>query len=267
MDTYRAVDPAEAEEMEPGGEIEELVLPDATDEAPSPEAEPQDATSRTQQETTAPRKNLDDDPDFRKWKSLWDRQDEELRRQLADEQRRRAELEAVAEQSRQQQAQAQLAQLERLLDETEDPAEQRRIYSQMANLRAADEVAAWQRWIAHVAQQAMANGLDPKQFDPMSYQGPAGAMQFERDLAAAKAKKLEQEVEAARKAASPESIDEVVRRKLAQAMQQQGLNTVDLAQPKTAPVNTTDAWQRDAAALQAGRLDPATFIKRWGDRR
>jgi hypothetical protein len=118
-----------------------------------------------------------------------------------------------------------------------------------------------------VHQQATANGLDPKQFDPMSYQGPTGAMQFERDVAAAKAKQLEQEVEAARKAASPESIEEIVSKKLAQALQQQGLNRVDLAQPKTTPVNTTDAWQRDAAALQAGRLDPAVFRQRWGDRK
>ena len=73
MDTYRAVDPAEAE--------------------------PQDTTSRTQQETTAPRKNLDDDPDFRKWKSLRDRQDEELRRQLADEHALRRNESRVAERS------------------------------------------------------------------------------------------------------------------------------------------------------------------------
>lgn len=80
MDTYRAVDPADAEEMEPGQEIEEVVLPGATEEAPSPEAEPQETTSRVPQESTEPRKNLDEDPNFRKWKSTMDRQQEELRR-------------------------------------------------------------------------------------------------------------------------------------------------------------------------------------------
>ncbi len=166
MDTYRAVEPGEAEEMEPGQEIEELVLPGATEEAPSPEAPQQDTTSRTQQEPTAPRKNLDDDPDFRKWKSIRDRQDEELRKQLAEAERRRAELEAVRAPAtgtaRQQQAQEQMAKLERLLDETDDPEEARRIRRQMASVDAANEVAAWQRWIAHVNQQVSAAGLDPQ---------------------------------------------------------------------------------------------------------
>lgn len=147
--------------------------------------------------------------------------------------------------------QAQLAELEKKLDETEDPEEARRIRRQMASVDAANEVAAWQRWIAHVNHEVSAAGLDPREFDPMAYQGQAGAVQFERDLAAGKAKKLEQEIEAARKAASPESIDEIVRKKVAQALQQQGLNTVDLSQPKATPVNTTDAWQRDVQARTA----------------
>lgn len=264
MDSYRAVDPGEAEEMEPGQEVEELVFPGATEEEPSAE-DASEPTSRDQQETPSPRKNLDDDPDFRKFKSLRDRQETELRRQLESEQRRRAELEALADQARQQQTQAQMAQLERMLDEADDPEEIRRIRRQMASVEAANEVVAWQRWISHVNTQVSAAGLDQKQFDPMSYQGQAGAVQFERDLAAAKAKKLEQEYATAKKAASPESIDELVNKRVAAALQAHGLNAVDLAQPET-PVNTPDAWQRDVKALQSGRMDPAQFRKKWGNR-
>lgn len=230
-------------------------------EAPEPSAETPAPTSRrsrtdAKEEPATKPVNLDDLMEFRAWKSKMDQQ-------LAEANRERQRLEMQSQQWAAQQAQAQMAALSGQLNEVEDDAERQVLIDQMASLKAMQQMTEWQRWQTHVNQRVAAEGLEVAEFNPLAYQGEAGALQFELDVAAKKAAKLERELAAAKKAADPEAIEALVQRKIAQALQAQGFNQADLGGGPQKPVDT-DSWERDKRLLQQGKLPRGYMAKKYG---
>lgn len=231
-------------------------------EEAAPSAEPPKTTSRRsgQAQTPAAAVNLDDLPEFRKWKSEMDKQRAEADRARA---RAEAELQAQRDQLAAIQAERAQAQLQAQLEDEDDPGKRQQIIDQIASQRAMTMAQGWRQWESYVKSQAAAAGLSPDEFDPYQYQGEQGRVAFERDMHAKARAKLEQEREELRKATAPEAIDEIVKRKVAEAMQRQGLNTVDLGEG--APV-APDTWASDMQKLRAGKLPPGYMAQKYRNR-
>jgi len=66
----------------------------------------------------------------------------------------------------------------------------------------------------------------------------------------------------ARQATDPATLAALVKAELAKVLQQQGLNTVDVGTPQ-GDTNAEDAWDRDWAAVKAGRMSKAAFLQKW----
>ena len=155
--------------------------------------------------------------------------------QLAQANQERQRLEMERQQWQAQQTQAQMTALGQQLAEVEDPDERQAMIDQMAQLKAQNYMTEWQAWQTHVNQRVTAEGLDATEFNPLAYQGQAGAMQFELDVAAKKTAKLEKELQAAKRAADPTTLASIVQREVAKALQAQGYNQADLGGgPQTA---------------------------------
>lgn len=230
-------------------------------ESPAPSAETPAPTSRRSQDTAnrpaAQPVNLDDIPDFRVWKSKMDQQ-------LAQANQERQRLELERQQWQTQQAEAQMAALNQQIGDVEDPAERQVMIDQMAALKALTYQSDWQRWQTHVNQRVAAEGLDATEFNPLAYQGQAGAMQFELDVAAKKTAKLEKELRAAKQSADPATLAGIVQREVAKALQAQGYNQVDLGGGPQAPSDLNEQWERDKRLLQQGKLPRGYMAKKYG---
>lgn len=232
-------------------------------ETPDPSAETAAPTSRrsrtdAKEEPATKPVNLDDLMEFRAWKSKMDQQ-------LAQANQDRQRLEMERQQWQAQQAQAQMSALSAQLDEADDPAERQAMIDQMASLRAMQQMTEWQRWQTHVNQRVAAEGLEVAEFNPLAYQGEAGALQFELDVAAKKTAKLERDLAAAKKAADPETLAELVQRQVAKALQAQGFNQADLGGGPQKSVDSADQWERDKRLLQQGKLPRGYMTKKYGN--
>jgi hypothetical protein len=230
-------------------------------ETPTPSAMTSESTSRRSQDTAksqaAQPVNLDDIPDFRAWKSKMDQQ-------LAQANQDRQRLESERQQWQAQQAAAQMSALNQQLTEVEDPGERQVMIDQMAALKAQNYMTEWQRWQTHVAQRVTTEGLDVAEFNPLAYQGQAGAMQFELDVAAKKTAKLERELKTAKQAADPETLAGIVAREVAKALQAQGYNQTDLGAGPQSAGDPNDQWERDKRLLQQGKLPRGYMAKKYG---
>jgi len=238
--------------------VQEITQDDDQDEAEDtdqPVAKPEPPpTSRRSKEgaPSQPGVNLDDLPEFRNWKSKMDRE-------LQAERNRNAEIQRQFE----AQAQAQqMAALEAQLGNVYNQDEQRQVIEQMARLRTQQELSAWQQWEQYVNQRVQAEGLDPADFKPRSYQGDTGAAQFEADLHTKARKKLADENAALRK--KTENIDAEVRRQVAQALASQGFDAVDTGTPGGPHGGSDDDWKRDMRLFNSGKMSREAFRKRWG---
>ena len=135
---------------------------------------------------------------------------------------------------------------------------------QIAALRSQEYVRQMRQWDEYKTAQIKDRGLDPtdarfqRQYSP----GQVGLYEFQRDLAEAENARLKADMGKARQAADPATVAALVKAELAKVLQQQGLNTVDVGTPQ-GDTNTEDAWDRDWAAVKAGRMSKAAFLQKW----
>ncbi len=242
--------------MEITPDAEEAATPSAADESESTSRRSRGRAKFGQPAPAA--RNLESDPDFVAYKAKKDQEIAESARRAA---RAESELQAQRDQLAAIQAERTQAQLQAQLEDEDDPGKRQQIIDQIASQRAMTMAQGWRQWESYVKSQAAAAGLSPDEFDPYQYQGEQGRVAFERDMHAKARAKLEQEREELRKATAPEAIDEIVKRKVAEAMQRQGLNTVDLGEG--APV-APDTWARDVALLRQGKLPRGALAKKYG---
>jgi hypothetical protein len=183
---------------------------------------------------------------------------------LAEEARRRQQVEAQLAQMQTQQMQAQLqaSLADENLDDNQRAAMIRQMAAQMASTEALGLAQGWRQWEQHVTSEAEKAGLDAGEFDPYAYQGEQGRVAFERDLAAKKAAKLEKENSALKQSAAPETIAKLVQQEVAKLLQAQGLNAVDTGQKATPAA--ADSWERDKELLRRGKLKPGDLAKKYG---
>lgn len=254
------------------GDAEELAalqavqrLADAESDTPQPEptaaAEPPidraQPTGDRQQPPKTPKVDLTQLPEFRTYQAEADRRYEE-------ERKRRLELERMYEEVQQQRNQAAIEQLTQQAAEAVDPHEQRQYIDQIAALRSQEYVRQMRQWDEYKTAQIKDRGLDPtdprfqRQYSP----GQVGLYEFQRDLAEAENARLKADMDKARQAADPATVAALVKAELAKVLQQQGLNTVDVGTPQ-GDTNTEDAWDRDWAAVKAGRMSKAAFLQKW----
>lgn len=252
----------ETPEQEVGEETESEETPTAEEEEErQPAKEP--SSRRSGKKTPAEGKvNLDDLPDFRKYKAAKDQEVEQHKRQAAEERTARATLETriAAQESAQQEAQAQA--LEKQLDDVIDPAQRTQIINQIAYSR----FTALQGYDAEVRRTVQSEGLDPNAFPSQKYLGPDGRTRLQADVSTAKAKTLAKENEELKKSASPEAINAQVQAIVAKALQQAGLNHVDAGETVTAPRGGTSdeekaLWKRAQAGSKAAANE---YVKRFG---
>jgi hypothetical protein len=243
-------------------EVEEAESAQPSAAVPAPTSRRSKAEAEGLRPPASPTPNLDDNPDFRAWKSKQDRA-------LAEERNRRLQAEqALQAQAAQQQAAYMQAQLQAgLADENLDDAGRAQLVRQMATQMASQEALGlaqgWRAWEQHVQSEVSKAGLDVTEFDPFSYQGEPGRVAFERDLAAKRALKLEQERDDLRQAAAPETIAKMVQAEVAKFLQAQGLNQVDTG--KGALPASTDSWERDRELLRQGKLPRGYLAKKYGN--
>lgn len=229
---------------------------------PEPTAAAQSPIDRAQpQASSQPPKpakvDLTQLPEFRTYQAEADRRYEE-------ERKRRLELERMYEEAQQQRNQAAIEQLTQQAAEAVDPHEQRQYIDQIAALRSQEYVRQMRQWDEYKTAQIKDRGLDPtdarfqRQYSP----GQVGLYEFQRDLAEAENARLKADMGKARQAADPATVAALVKAELAKVLQQQGLNTVDVGTPQ-GDTNTEDAWDRDWAAVKAGRMSKAAFLQKW----
>lgn len=232
-------------DMTTAGLAEDVNLTDASaDEQPI--AETAETIDRGAKE------DLSQHPQFRKLQSENDRKVAALNKRLA-------ELEASQAQAAAARAEAELNRLEQAIDNETDPTQRRMLLRNFVTLQSKQEVQAWSAWQRHVIQRVHDEGLDPSAFDAMSYSGDAGAMQFERDLLAAKAKKLEAEVKALRGQTAPDAKAKVAKQELRSLAAEKGFSTPDLGSGKSASTHAASI-----EAFNAGRISRTEFLKQMG---
>ncbi len=229
------------------------------------EAEPTSRRSRRQraadrgERQAGPVADLDKDENFRAYKAKRDAE-------VESERRRRTDLERQWEEQQRLLQQQQMAMLNRQLNETVDDDQRGALIENIAALRGQSIAQQWLQWESHKKARIEEEGLDPAddRFQKQ-YVGSEGGLQFERDLLAASKERLTKENAELKKAASPSTIQELVRQELARALHDEGLDYTDTGTGGAA--NADDAaLQRDIAALNAGRMKAAAFAKKWGDR-
>ena len=235
--------------------------PEAQDASPADE--PEDSTVQPTKKSQAKPKeakpkpvNLDDYEEFRKYKSERDRKEAEYQRKLKDAEARAAQREAEAQQYTLRSLQAQLS-------DADDDNQRAALIEQMAAIRSQEYVSRERRWAEHVRARAEEEGLDAAAFEPTRYRGEAGALEFERDVAAAAKDKLRKELQDAKKASSPEALAAVIRAEVAKALRTKGVDAaVETAAPGGAPADDDSAWLRDFQQVQSGRMTETQFKKR-----
>jgi hypothetical protein len=234
--------------------------PEAQDESPA--AEPETATVQPTPSQAKPKEakpkpvNLDDLDEFRKWKSESDKKHADLQRKLKEAEARAAQRDA-------EQQQYTLRSLQAQLTETDDDNQRAALIEQMAALRSQEYVSRERKWAEHVRTRAEEEGLDSTAFEPTRYRGEAGALEFERDVAAAAKDKLRKELQDAKKASSPEALAQIIRAEVAKALRTKGVDTaVETAAPGGAGPDEDATWARDFQQVQTGRMTETQFKKR-----
>jgi hypothetical protein len=217
--------------------------------------------SKTKTQGKPNKKNLDDDEDFRKYKSARDKREAEIKadyeRKLRERDEDRSRLELA-------QQQAQLAGLQQGLASAVDDQERAQYIDQIAAIKSQTYVSAERAWARYVAQQAKDEGLDPTEFDPTKYRGQQGAIQFERDLAKAAKERYAKEAAEYKKMASPDAIAALVKQQVAKALREQGMDSdVEAGSPEGGKTNG-DSWEHDMELFNKGKLPRGYLAKKYG---
>lgn len=197
---------------------------------------------------------------FRAYQAAADRRLEEARQKAA---RLEQQMQERAEVERRERLEV----LEQAMDdENLEPDERRAARQDYIAIATQEYTAQLRQWEEYKRAEIMARGLDPNeaQFNREYTPGQAGLFEFQADLTAAENAKLRRELDAAKKSAvDPNTLAELVRKEVARLAAAQGLDTVDLGEPAGA-TDSNDAWERDLAAFQSGRMSPAEYTRRWG---
>jgi hypothetical protein len=237
-----------------------------TSDEPSADADESETTvekaqpeSKTKPGKTTKR-NLDDDEDFRKYKSARDKQ---LADTKAEYERRLREREDQLQQRELAQQQAALAGLQQGLANAVDDQERGTYIEQIAAIKSQAYVSQERAWAKYVAQEERDAGIEPGTFNPEKYRGQAGLMQFQRDIAAAEKDKLRKELAEAKKASAPDAIALQIQKEVAKALRANGLDTtVEAAAPASSGGASSPSWERDLNLVQTGRMTTTEFKKR-----
>lgn len=245
----------------PGSELDEEMLEQYAERQPvdsEASAETPPATVPEAQPAKSAKINLDDSPEFRKFKAEADKRVADAQKRAADAEARAAQNEAVASQQL-------LREMQAALDEAADDGQRQAIIGDMVNLQAQETIRGERRWQSHVISRATEEGVDPNQFDPLAYRGEAGGMQFERDLAVAARDKLQGELREARRLADPVNMQRTIAQEVAKALRSKGVDSgVETGGGAGDTDNGADALARDIQLLNQGKLKRGAFAQRWG---
>lgn len=216
--------------------------------AEKPEPAPIDQEPGEEAPRTQPQKvDLTALPEFRKWQAEQDRRYEELRRQTEERERYWQAQQVEA-------AQARAASLLGKLDEVDSVEERQRMIEEIAAARFQAYSQQQRQWDAYVQQQAKDAGLPPERYLGKNY---ANREQFDAELMRDAYADLKKRIKEAEAVAAPETIQKQAVRLAHEA----GYTAVDAKTPAAVP--DSDAFTRDLAALQAGKLNPESFAKKW----
>lgn len=205
--------------------------------------------------TKTPGVDLTQSAEFRAYQAEMDR-----KLAAAEQARRELEQRQLADMARQQETQ--LATLGQRLQQAE-PEEAARLIEEMAQLRSQTYLQQERAWAAHVAQRAKEEGVDPSAFDPLTYRGPTGAVQFEADLAKRAAEQARKELADLRKQLG--ETPKQVKAEVARAMHENGFDRVDVGGPSSGP-SADEAMARDVRALNSGKMSRQDFLRKYKSR-
>jgi len=212
------------------------LVPDAED-AEEPEAEAPTGADLTQL------------PEFRRYQADRDRE-------IADLQTRVERAEATRQQADLSQIQAEIEQLYTAAEDAEDPNERRRLIREAAQRETYIQFQQLQRWETYKRDTLRKEGLDP---DDKRFAKPyQTAAEFEKDVLQAAVDKTRKELAALKGETGPDG----QRRQQARRQYEQGRDFVDTGEPGGG--TNEAALARDIEALNAGRLSPQKFAKKWG---
>ena len=187
-------------------------------------------------------------------------------RQLEAERKKAVDLQRQMEERQQKEAFDRMQYLESVMDDdARDLDERKSARQEYLLLNAQTYTAQWQRWETYKRTAITEAGLDPNdaRFQRQYSPGQAGLAEFQADLTSAENAKLKAELtEAKKKAVTPETLADLVRQELAKLTKQTGLDAVDMGEPDAA--SDDDAWERDAAAFNSGRMSAAEYSRKWG---
>ncbi len=232
--------------------VNEGDTPSVPDEAA--EETPEDAAPEEESEHAADHKESKIDltalPEFRRYQAERDRELAELRERLA-------RTEQTQQAVNLQQIAAEIEQIYLAAEDAEDPNERRRLLKEAGKREGYLQYMQWKQWDDHKTRVVREHGLDPA--DPRFQKQYRSAEEFERDVLQAELEKYRKEL-AALKGESPAQ-----RRQQARAAMAGKHPVVDTGEPEDS-VDRDEAFARDVALLQSGRLKPQKFVAKWGNR-
>lgn len=255
-------------------ELPEAAPTEAEEVAPA-EAEAEEASAESDEEASVRRSrragkkptatiNLDEIEEFRRWKA-------EADRKLAEERKRREELErqiqerqAALASSRQQEIAQRIAADDGLMD----VAEKQRLLEEYAQLVWQQNQARLESWRRAKRELLESYGLNPddERFSDQHYASdPESAWyRLKSDAAEAAVEKARREAEEAK--AKLADIPNLIRHEVARFVATKGLATADLGEEGGARQFDTQEWERDARLVQLGRMSPEAYLRKWGRR-
>lgn len=263
------VDPAESEELAaPEVEETEPVEPIAEESAGSIDRR----SRRAGKKPSKPATDWTESEEYRKFQSERD-QLQAKAEQLESERQRRVELERAQQERFERESQSRVEFLREVIAEADDPGERQQAIDELLALNQqlvqyggqqyAEQLRRWEAWKSNEIKTRGLDTSDPR-FNRQYSPGQQGLAEFQADLVAAENETLKKRLAEARKAADPASIAALVRKEVARLAAEQGLDTVDLSEPDRATGDSMDAWERDTALFNAGRMPAATYLKKWG---
>lgn len=216
--------------------------------------------------------DLTNNEQFRKYQAERDRERAEYEKRLEAERRRAAELEQAMFAERAAKHDNDINILKRRIAEADDPEERQQYTERLIELnqqRVLAETDRYQRqmreWEDYKRREITTAGFEPtdSRFNKVYSPGTQGLAEFKADIAEAKAAKYEKELATARQASSPESISQLVKAAVAQALAKQGMDTVDLGGPQRSMDDSQDAFNRDTERMNNNMMSREAYLRKW----
>lgn len=261
-----------AVEVPPAEPAEEIApAPDAEAEAEAVEG----SSAESDEETSVRRSrragkkptatiNLDDLEEFRRWKA-------EADRKLAEERRRREELERQMQERQATLANARQREIAQRIasdDGLMDVEEKQRLLEEYAQLVWQQNQTRLESWRRAKRELLESYGLDPndERFSDQAYASDPDTAWYrlKSDAAEAAVEKARREAEEAK--AKLADIPNLVRQEVARFVAAKGLASADLGDESGARQFNANEWERDARLVQLGRMSPEAYVRKWGRR-